>query len=60
MIDVEKNRKQLLRLEAHVAWIKQNIGDGPALQRRIAEISRTRAKIATATATKCQLVKQAE
>jgi hypothetical protein len=60
MIDIEKHRKQLLRLEAHVTWIKHNIGDGPALQRRIAEISRIRAKIAIVAATKCQLVKQAE
>jgi hypothetical protein len=60
MIDIEKNRKQLLRLEAHVTWIKQNIGDGPALQRRVAEISSIRAKIATLAATKCQLVKHQE
>ncbi|WP_445808730.1 hypothetical protein [Yoonia sp.] len=30
MIDVEKNRQKLARLEAHVAWVQQNLGDGPA------------------------------
>jgi hypothetical protein len=56
MIDVEKNRQKLSRLEAHVAWIRQNLGDGPSLERRLAEISKLRASIAADTQTKCQLV----
>lgn len=60
MIDVEKSRKKLLRLEAHVAWIKQNLGDGPALDRRLAEISKIRGAIAAAAPTKCKLVRQQE
>jgi hypothetical protein len=46
MIDVEKNRQKLSRLEAHVAWIRQNLGDGPALERRLKEISNIRGEIA--------------
>lgn len=40
MIDFEKNRRKLSRLEAHVAWVRQNLGDGPALDRHLAEISK--------------------
>ena len=54
-MDVEKNRQKLSRLEAHVAWIRQHIGDGPALDRRLAEISKLRANIAAATPTKCEV-----
>jgi len=45
MIDVEKNRRKLSRLEAHVAWVRQNLGDGPALDRHLAEISKIRGAI---------------
>ena len=46
MIDVEKDRQKLSRLEAHVAWVRQNLGDGPALDRHLAEISKIRGEIA--------------
>lgn len=60
MIDVEKNRQKLSRLEAHVAWVRQNLGDGPALDRHLAEISKIRGTIAAAALTKCQLVQRPE
>jgi hypothetical protein len=60
MIDLEKNLQKLTRLEAHVAWIRQNLGDGPALNRRLAEISKLRATIAVAAPTKCQLVRHSD
>lgn len=55
MIDDEKGRQKLSRLEAHVAWVRQNLGDGPALDRHLAEISKIRGTIAAAAPTKCQL-----
>lgn len=57
MINVEKNRQKLSRLEAHVAWVRQNLDDGPALDRRLAEISKLRVSIAAVAQTKCQLVR---
>lgn len=60
MIDVEKNRQKLSRLEAHLAWVQQNLGDGPSLDRHLAEISRIRGAIAAAAPTKCQLVQRPE
>ena len=56
MIDVEKHRQELSRLEAHVAWVLQNLGDGPALERHLAEISKIRGAISAAAPTKRQLV----
>lgn len=60
MIDVEKNLQQLSRLEAHVAWVRRNLGDGPALDRHLAEISKIRGAIAAAAPTKCHLVQRLE
>lgn len=60
MIDVEKNRQKLSRLEAHIAWVRQNLGDGPTLNRHLAEISKIRGDIAVAAPTKCQLVQRPE
>ena len=55
MMDIDKKRQKLSRLEAHVAWIRQHIGDGATLERRLAEISKLRANIAADTQTKCQV-----
>jgi hypothetical protein len=55
VIDVEKDLQELSRLEAHVAWVQQNLGDGPSLDRHLAEISKIRGAIAAAAQTKCQL-----
>ena len=46
MIDIEKNLQELSRLEAHVAWVRQNLGNGPVLNRHLAEISKIRGVIA--------------
>jgi hypothetical protein len=60
MIDIEKNLQELSRLEAHVAWVRQNFGNGPVLDRHLAEISKIRGAIAAAAPTKCQLVQRPE
>ena len=60
MIDPDKTRKKIAQIEAHMAWIRQHIGDGPTLERRLAEISKLRARIAVAAPTKCQLVSHSE
>lgn len=56
MTDIEKTRKKITQIEAHVTWIRQHIGDGPTLDRRLAEISKLRASIAADARTKCQLI----
>jgi hypothetical protein len=60
MIDIEKNRQKLSRLEAHVAWVRQNLGDGPALDRHLAEISKIRGAIAAAASIKVQGIYQCD
>lgn len=60
MIDIDRNLQQLSRLEAHVAWVRQNLGDGPALDRHLAEVSKIRGTTAAAAPTKCQLVNRPE
>ena len=60
MIDDARVSKELLRLEAHVAWVRQNLGDRPTLEWRLAEMSKLRARIAVAAPTKCQVAWHSE
>jgi len=57
---MEVNTRRIARLEQHINWIRQNIGSGDILDKRLAEISKIRGAIAAAAPTKCQLVQRPE
>ena len=39
-------QKKIRKLEVHIDWIQSNLGSGPHLNKRLAEISKLRANIA--------------
>jgi hypothetical protein len=49
-------RRKIDQIEIHIMWIKGNLGDGPVLRRRIAEISKLRAIVAKEASVICVLI----
>jgi hypothetical protein len=44
---MEVNTRRIAKLEHHINWIRQNIGSGDILDKRLAEISKLRASAAS-------------
>jgi|AntAceMinimDraft_11_1070367.scaffolds.fasta_scaffold02938_9 hypothetical protein len=44
---MQPNRRKIAKLERHIHWVRQNIGSGDILDKRLAEISRLRANAAS-------------
>lgn len=51
MMDEIHIQQKIKELEIHIDWIRSNLGSGPHLDKRIAEISKLRANLAKTRST---------
>ena len=49
-------QKKIKELEMHIDWIRSNLGSGPHLNKRLAEISKLRANFAKTHATEFKVL----
>ena len=49
-------QKKIKELEMHIDWIRSNLGSGPHLNKRLAEISKLRANFAKTQATQFKIL----
>ena len=49
-------QKKIKELEMHIDWVRSNLGSGPHLNKRLAEISKLRANIAKTHATQFKIL----
>jgi hypothetical protein len=56
MMDEIHIQQKIKELEIHIDWIRSNLGSGPHLDKRIAEISKLRANIAQTHGTELKIL----
>jgi hypothetical protein len=56
MMDEIHSQQKIKELEIHIDWIRSNLGSGPHLDKRIAEISKLRANIAQTHGTELKIL----